>query len=351
MPGRLFLAERPARCRARSVPRGWPSGPANAIGPMGGRGPARSSRRRSGPPGSFGRRTAERSDGFHRRRPTERPGARHRPRENATFAGPRRRGSVVSPRARSGAGVRGVRRGPSPPGVRGTHASPGAVAVAPSRPVRGSCPPRPDAAAPAPARGPWSRSRWLPVGRGLLRGVFECSGGSARPSSGHRGRRSYEHCRSPPGPWAFRVPQPRQPTSSICHHRTQTNEEGRSTSSGATLFTHVRRRPTLPRGPPRSTIGAEGLNFRVRNGTGCFPFAITAETLLRCHRPSLVKRACWRPYLGNRTVDAKSKRVEAKPLGLLVPVSCTRCRASTSGLSTQWSTGGLTWLTQRETSS
>ena len=27
--------------------------------------------------------------------------------------------------------------------------------------------------------------------------------------------------------------------------------------------------------------------------------------------------------------------VEAKPLGLLVPVSYTRCRASTSGLSTQ----------------
>ena len=44
----------------------------------------------------------------------------------------------------------------------------------------------------------------------------------------------------------------------------------------------VRRRPTLPRGPPRSTIGAEGLNFRVRNGTGCFPFAITTETLWRC---------------------------------------------------------------------
>ena len=103
--------------------------------------------------------------------------------------------------------------------------------------------------------------------------------------------------------------------------------------SGATLFKHVRRRPTLPRGPPRSTIGAEGLNFRVRNGTGCFPFAITAETLLRCHRPP---RGLIRPHLGNRTVDAKQEYgVEAKPLGLLVPVSCTRCRASTSGLSTQ----------------
>ncbi len=40
-----------------------------------------------------------------------------------------------------------------------------------------------------------------------------------------------------------------------------------------------RRRPTLPRGLPRSTIGAEGLNFRVRNGNGCGPFAkITGKT-------------------------------------------------------------------------
>ncbi len=44
----------------------------------------------------------------------------------------------------------------------------------------------------------------------------------------------------------------------------------------------VRRRPTLPPGPPGSTIGAEGLNFRVRNGTGCFPFAMATETLWRC---------------------------------------------------------------------
>ena len=42
------------------------------------------------------------------------------------------------------------------------------------------------------------------------------------------------------------------------------------------LERNVRRCPTLPRGLPRSTIGAEGLNFRVRNGTGCFPLAIAA---------------------------------------------------------------------------
>ena len=46
----------------------------------------------------------------------------------------------------------------------------------------------------------------------------------------------------------------------------------------------VRRRPTLPRSPPRSTIGAERLSFRVRDGTGRFPFAMVAETLWRCGR-------------------------------------------------------------------
>src|SRR5262245_47495721 len=41
----------------------------------------------------------------------------------------------------------------------------------------------------------------------------------------------------------------------------------------------VRRCPTLPQGPPCSTIGAERLSFRVRNGTGRFPLAMAAVTL------------------------------------------------------------------------
>ena len=40
-----------------------------------------------------------------------------------------------------------------------------------------------------------------------------------------------------------------------------------------------RQRPTLPRSFPRSTIGAEGLNFRVRDGNGCDPFAMATEKL------------------------------------------------------------------------
>ena len=42
---------------------------------------------------------------------------------------------------------------------------------------------------------------------------------------------------------------------------------------------NVRRRPTLPQPLGCSTIGAERLNFRVRDGTGCFPFAMAAVTL------------------------------------------------------------------------
>src|SRR5215471_7297866 len=100
----------------------------------------------------------------------------------------------------------------------------------------------------------------------------------------------------------------------------------------------VRRRPTLPRSLPRSTIGAEGLNFRVRNGTGCFPFAMATETLWRCSPGPTAPRE---PHSGRETLPPSwAGRVEAKPLGLLVPVSCTRRRASTSGLSTQSSSWG-----------
>ena len=44
----------------------------------------------------------------------------------------------------------------------------------------------------------------------------------------------------------------------------------------------VRRRPTLPHTPVCSTIGAMRLSFRVRNGTGRFPHAMTTETILSC---------------------------------------------------------------------
>src|SRR6266540_5055400 len=45
------------------------------------------------------------------------------------------------------------------------------------------------------------------------------------------------------------------------------------------IWSETRRRPTLPPRLQGSTIGAGGLNFRVRNGNGCFPSAITTLLL------------------------------------------------------------------------
>src|SRR2546426_3080447 len=46
-----------------------------------------------------------------------------------------------------------------------------------------------------------------------------------------------------------------------------------------------RQRPTLPPSHPGSTIGAGGLNFRVRDGTGCFPSAMATETVFPGRKP------------------------------------------------------------------
>jgi hypothetical protein len=50
----------------------------------------------------------------------------------------------------------------------------------------------------------------------------------------------------------------------------------------------IRRRPTLPGSLPPSTIGAGGLNFRVRNGNGCDPSAVATETC--CHTGGAERR-------------------------------------------------------------
>ncbi len=60
-------------------------------------------------------------------------------------------------------------------------------------------------------------------------------------------------------------------------------------SGMAFLLRVVRRRPTLPQPLGCSTIGAERLNFRVRYGSGCFPFAVAAVTLLS---PCVFPRTC-----------------------------------------------------------
>ena len=125
----------------------------------------------------------------------------------------------------------------------------------------------------------------------------------------------------------------------------------------------VRRCPTLPHPPGCSTIGAVGLSFRVRNGTGRFPHAMTAVTLLPVTNPfrgwcgKSVVTTCGVVFscfgsgqqrvgllVGNHIVDA------SRVMYFLCGVSCwpistgqlheSLVLASTSGLSTQWSGWG-----------
>jgi hypothetical protein len=138
-----------------------------------------------------------------------------------------------------------------------------------------------------------------------------------------------------------------------CYRNTTGHPEGWPVSK------NVRRRPTLPRSLPRSTIGAEGLSFRVRNGAGRFPFAMAAETLWRyviqaaAFRPRYISKQARKRTTGpdrisgtaqwTRASFCSTARVEKRcgqVLGLLVPVSSMRCRTSTSGLSTQSSSWG-----------
>ena len=135
----------------------------------------------------------------------------------------------------------------------------------------------------------------------------------------------------------------------------------------------VRRCPTLPHPPGCSTIGAVGLSFRVRNGTGRFPHAMTAVTLCPCTRGACsvggeicVVTTCFCRFSGSGGVvlfscvvpatvtrwwvvgwEPHSGRVQNV---FLCGVSCwpistgqlheSLVLASTSGLSTQWSGWG-----------
>ena len=108
---------------------------------------------------------------------------------------------------------------------------------------------------------------------------------------------------------------------------------------GGHFTEEVRRCPTLPQGPPCSTIGAVRLSFRVRNVTGRFPHAMAAETLLMfqsVHNTSVVGfSTVHREPLSGRKHRSDPNEKCYQVIGLLVPVSFTRYRASTSGLSTQ----------------
>ena len=127
--------------------------------------------------------------------------------------------------------------------------------------------------------------------RATAAGGWTAAGSARLPVPGATGRAGTPRPRrrrlaaAPAALFTRHVRPPAQPIGTHYSIGSHTCVEGRAPSRRRPSTEDVRRRPTLPRGPPRSTIGAEGLNFRVRNGTGCFPFAITTETLWRC-RPA-----------------------------------------------------------------
>ncbi len=116
---------------------------------------------------------------------------------------------------------------------------------------------------------------------GLLRGALRPGGGAAR--RGPRGpRRDGDGDRAgPPGHCSGRPPPAGQRVRALGHG--DANDPPVRRQGGRSG--EIRRRPTLPGDLSPSTIGAGGLNFRVRNGNGCDPSAIATETCCQRRRP------------------------------------------------------------------
>ena len=91
------------------------------------------------------------------------------------------------------------------------------------------------------------------------------------------------------------------------------------------------RRPALPRGLPRSTIGAGGLNFRVRYGTGCAPAATAAgprAALSKTLLPGPLGRPGGRMALAGTVISQPGRAARAGVSPGPGPVSGARLRRS-----------------------
>ena len=192
-----------------------------------------------------------------------------------------------------------------------------------ARPVRGRAPSRSPlrSAAPRPARSGARRSRVTASdpavgppasGRGAARTAARPTGAPASTLA-HRAGASYVtslSSRRPARPkWAQsghayrsrrRTGRRRGPFAS---GRGGARRRGRRAPSNE----RFRQRPTLPGGLPPSTIGAGGLNGRVRDGNGCIPAAIATGN-----------RSVLNP-LENPIASTRIKR-KTQALGRLVPV-------------------------------
>src|SRR4030095_4146950 len=102
-----------------------------------------------------------------------------------------------------------------------------------------------------------------------------------------------------------------------------------------------RRRPTLPRSLERSTIGAVGLNDRVRNVNGCGPYAPVARGIgdKRRERDCGGMNRIDRWYLAKGTLVTSTWRsriwVSQAARAIRTAALGTPCGASTGGLSTE----------------
>ena len=95
-----------------------------------------------------------------------------------------------------------------------------------------------------------------------------------------------------------------------------------------------RRRPTLPRPLGRSTIGAVGLNDRVRDGNGCGPYALVASESSCANATCANARACGAVHPsvvadGRTKKESEGQRMLVRGIWI-VPARCAgaiRCEA------------------------
>ena len=143
-------------------------------------------------------------------------------------------------------------------------------------------------------------------------------------------------------PTSYRTAPPRAKLIQVgVAARVDREKLGGDSDSGANPRSHSkkfkkglgRRRPTLPHNYSCSTMGAEELNDRVRDGNGCglLAGATAPKGATYLNRGKI---ECFNP------LNLFRERM-VKPHGPLVPVSFTHYCASTPGLSTLWSTRGL----------
>ena len=126
----------------------------------------------------------------------------------------------------------------------------------------------------------------------------------------------------------------RQQDGEAAHRSARQNTKARPPpAGGAGLSKQDPAASYSPTRRPCSTIGAGGLNGRVRDGNGCFPSAIT--TGRRCDTLDGI------PMSEQARGSSPQADLMVKPHGHLVPVSSTPYGASTPGLSTSSSSRGL----------